>query len=133
MARHDLHRRPPAPRPHRPDVDAPTAARPVFVDRSGRRRRFFTFVGGGFGVLLVIGLIIVASSLFTGGPAQLPGWPGTGGDAAEVLPSVAGQTPEPSPTASAPRVAPTTVSPTPKKGQGNTHRPTAKPSNTRRP
>ncbi|NUT32869.1 MAG: hypothetical protein HOV79_07320 [Hamadaea sp.] len=132
MARHDLRRRPPAPRPHRPEADAPAAARPVFVDRSGRRRRFFTFVGGGLGVLLVIGLIVVASSLFAGGPAQLPGWPGAGG-AADVPPSTAVHSPDPVPTVASPRVTTAAASPTPKKGQANTHRPTAKPSNTRRP
>jgi hypothetical protein len=142
MATHQLHRRdgseredPRTLRPHRPVMDAPTPTRPVFVDRSGRRRRLFTLVGAGFGVLLLIGLIAVVASLFGGGPSQLPGWPGQGG-AAELKPSAV------EPATLATTAAPTTtasVSPTPKKtttlppGQTNTHKPSAKPSNTRRP
>ena len=115
-------------------MDAPTAARPVFVDRSGRRRRLFTLLGAGFGVLLLIGLIAVVASLFGGGPGQLPGWPGQGG-AAEVKPSAV--EPATQPTTTAPSATPS-ATPSLKKssappGQTNTHRPTAKPSNTRRP
>jgi hypothetical protein len=146
MASHHLHRPdaferedPHLLRPHRPGMDAPTAARPVFVDRSGRRRRLFTLLGAGFGVLLLIGLIAVAASFFSGGPAQLPGWPGQGG-AAQLKPSAVEPTAQPQTTTAAPGMT-ASLSPTPKKatttaappGQTNTHKPTAKPSNTRRP
>jgi len=117
-------------------MDAPTPTRPVFVDRSGRRRRLFTLVGAGFGVLLLIGLIAVVASLFGGGPSQLPGWPGQGG-AAELKPSAVEATAQP--TTATPAAVTSNTSPAPVKttsappGQTNTHRPTAKPSNTRRP
>jgi hypothetical protein len=49
---------------------------PVFVDRTGRRRRLFVAAGSAGGlVLLVAALALVAG--FTGaGPASVPGWPG---------------------------------------------------------
>jgi hypothetical protein len=97
-------------------------------------------VGIGLGAVLLIGLIVLVSSLFTGGPAQLPGWPGQDG-AAKIAPSTIDGSADPRFTTRAPgpSTAPTTLSPTPRKstaappGQTNTHKPTAKPTNTRRP
>jgi len=114
------------------------STRPVFVDRSGRRRRLVTVLGAAFGVLLLLGLIGLGASLMGGDPAQPPGWPGQEG-AAELKPS-AERTAAPSRTAEPSPSVTTSPSATPKKsattappGQTNTHRPTAKPSNTRKP
>ncbi|NUT18370.1 MAG: hypothetical protein HOV77_04235 [Hamadaea sp.] len=130
-------------RPSGPPVreHADPSTRPVFVDRSGRRRRLITILGGAFGVLLLLGLIGLGASLIGGGPAQLPGWPGHDG-AAEPKPSAVvepSKAPSPS-SAETTRTAPTssvtpaaTAKTTTPPGRVNTHRPTAKPSNTRKP
>ncbi|MEV0271269.1 hypothetical protein AB0H43_21030 [Hamadaea sp. NPDC050747] len=138
MPSHSL--RPPG-EPGREHTDPST--RPVFVDRSGRRRRLITVLGAALGVSLLLGLIGLGASLLGGGPAQLPGWPGHGG-AAEPKPSVVAEpSGEPSsstattrtsvPTGSvSPSATPRTAATSAPPGQTNTHRPTAKPSRSRK-
>ncbi|MCP2328423.1 hypothetical protein HDA40_006930 [Hamadaea flava] len=119
--------------------------RPVFVDRSGRRRRLITVLGAALGVSLLLGLIGLGASLIGGGPAQLPGWPGHGGGAepkpsAVAEPSVSPsrstaattRTTDPSVSASPSATARTSATSVPP-GQTNTHRPSAKPSRSRKP
>jgi hypothetical protein len=90
-------------------------------------------LGSGLGVLLVVGLIMVAAGLFTGSPIPLPGWPdlvhGEGGNPGVTAPAVA---PDSSSTNPTPRTTPapasttTTASPT-THGNGSSHRPTKTP------
>jgi hypothetical protein len=127
----------------RADPQAPARTdqqtRPVFVDRSGRRRRLITMVGAAFGVLLLLGLIGLGVSLMGGDGAQPPGWPGADG-VAGPKPSVAATSVQPSTAVTTRTGLPSaTPSMTPKKttttppGQVNTHRPTTRPTNTRKP
>jgi hypothetical protein len=51
---------------------------PVFVDRSGRRRRLFTGLGAGLGMLLVAGSLLLAAGLLGTSPVPLPGLPQSG-------------------------------------------------------
>jgi hypothetical protein len=81
---------------------------PVFVDRSGRRRRLFTSLGAGLGVLLAAGSLLLVAGLLGTSPVPLPGLPqsGQGGghhrDGAEsgvgTAPSRTGAPDRPSPT-----------------------------------
>jgi hypothetical protein len=59
--------------PSGPGVPGP--GRPVFVDRSGRRRRRIVVLGLGLGATLLAGLSLAALALGTGAGAPLPGWP----------------------------------------------------------
>jgi hypothetical protein len=127
---------------------------PVFVDRSGRRRRLVTLTGTAGGLLLA-GAVLALLAGFTGaGPVGLPGWddatsaprpvPGTARPstrAAHVpVPTGRPRTARPAPSAtapssSAPEPTATSVSPTASvKGRGKsqrrvpTHTPTARPA-----
>ncbi|HEX5594496.1 MAG TPA: hypothetical protein VFX61_00505 [Micromonosporaceae bacterium] len=87
-------------------------SRPVFVDRTGRRRRMTVLTGVSIGVGLLVSLGLIVAGLLTGSPVPLPGWPDSVGqhqqDPADSNP------PDPAPTSAAP--APTTstaTSPTP--------------------
>ena len=51
---------------------------PVFVDRSGRRRRLFTSLGAGLGVLLAAGSLLLVAGLMGSSPVPLPGLPQSG-------------------------------------------------------
>ncbi|MFC5000961.1 hypothetical protein ACFPIJ_24370 [Dactylosporangium cerinum] len=51
---------------------------PVFVDRSGRRRRLFTSLGAGLGVLLAAGSLLLVAGLLGTSPVPLPGLPQSG-------------------------------------------------------
>lgn len=51
---------------------------PVFVDRSGRRRRLFTGLGAGLGVLLAAGSLLLVAGLMGTSPVPLPGLPQSG-------------------------------------------------------
>jgi hypothetical protein len=48
---------------------------PVFVDRSGRRRRLFTALGAGLGVLLMAGCALLIAGVLGASPVPLPGLP----------------------------------------------------------
>jgi hypothetical protein len=55
---------------------APSArGRPVFLDRSGRRRRLVLVAGAFVGVLLVASLGLLAAGLTDASPTRLPGFP----------------------------------------------------------
>jgi hypothetical protein len=73
-------------------VDAQPGPRPVFLDRSGRRRRLVVLVGVGLAVLLIAGLGVLLIGLT--GPAGLhvPGFPDQAAPGANATPS---QTPGP--------------------------------------
>jgi hypothetical protein len=127
---------------------------PVFLDRTGRRRRLFTLAGTAGGLLLAVAVLALLAG-FTGvEPAALPGWgdatpaPGPSRGAAATTTTTATQAsrsttappaPRPvtrvpsSPSASAdPAPAPTTSpAPTPtatRKAKGRGHVPTHTPS-----
>ena len=51
---------------------------PVFVDRSGRRRRLFTVIGAAAGVLLVLALSLLIAGILGASPVPLPGLPANG-------------------------------------------------------
>lgn len=59
----------------------PTSRRgpdPVFVDRTGRRRRLFAVAGATGGLVLVLAAAALLAGFTGDGPATVPGWP-TGG------------------------------------------------------
>ena len=89
-------------------------------------------LGSGLGVLLIVGLIMLAAGLFNGSPIPLPGWPDlVHGEAGNPVSTPAvtgpgGSTPDTLPD------PPTTAAPTPAttthgNGQGTSHRPTKTP------
>ena len=121
-------------------------ADPVFVDRTGRRRRLMVIMGAAAsGILLAVVLALLAA--FSGaGPAAVPGWPGTAAGHGTAKPrsttiiptsrpavtaparSAVTTTPAPRPattTASAPVVPTATASARPK---GRAHSPSVRPS-----
>ncbi|HEY0699311.1 MAG TPA: hypothetical protein VGD43_16045 [Micromonospora sp.] len=72
---------------------------PVFVDRTGRRRRLSVFAGVGIAVGLLASLALILAGLFSGSSVPVPGWP----DAqVEHSQEPGGGQPEPSPTPSEP-------------------------------
>ncbi|MEO3924096.1 hypothetical protein ABGB07_09600 [Micromonosporaceae bacterium B7E4] len=52
--------------------------RPIFVDRTGRRRRVAVLAGVALGAGLLVSLGLLAVGLLTGGSVAVPGWPDTG-------------------------------------------------------
>ncbi|BCL15154.1 hypothetical protein [Micromonospora sagamiensis] len=52
----------------------PGGAPPVFVDRTGRRRRLSILAGTGLGLGLLASLGLIAAGLFTSSSVPLPGW-----------------------------------------------------------
>ena len=120
---------------------------PVFVDRTGRRRRLTVLAGVGIGAGLLVSLALLVAGLFTGSAVPVPGWPEGAGqhgrDEAGVEQLISSPTAGPggTATAGAPPGSPTatrrpTPSPTPRQpvadqpGQGDVHRNTlaGKPS-----
>jgi hypothetical protein len=109
--------------------------RPVFFDRSGRRRRLAVVVGSGLATALLIALGLLVAGLSGASPAGVPGFPdrdGDAGGAAADPPTTpprtspppsrstgAGLTPSPS--------APATSTPAPTRQHGNPHSPTRTP------
>lgn len=53
-------------------------SQPVFVDRSGRRRRMFTALATAGGVVLTVAIVIVTAGFFGMGSGHLPGLPELG-------------------------------------------------------
>lgn len=120
-------------------------ADPVFVDRTGRRRRFFLIAGLASGAALVLASILLVAGFTGAGPGRLPLLPESAGEQLRV-PATAKPTEAPRtnrspdrPTAS-PRPAPsgtpgpagtTAVAPTPSKTNHRnvpTHTPGNRPS-----
>jgi hypothetical protein len=66
----------------------PAAPRPVFVDRSGRRRRLVKLVGTCLGVVLATSLALLAAAVSGAAPMHVPGFPDAvqhaGGGAADA-------------------------------------------------
>ncbi|WDZ86276.1 hypothetical protein [Micromonospora cathayae] len=52
----------------------PGGGPPVFVDRTGRRRRLSIVAGTAMGLGLLTSLGLIAAGLFTGSSVPLPGW-----------------------------------------------------------
>ncbi|MEU8081257.1 hypothetical protein AB0B31_38110 [Catellatospora citrea] len=77
------------------------ANRPVFVDRTGRRRRLFTVLAAGGGVALTLMLGIVVAGFLGVEGAGLPGLP-------QLLPDrpAAEESPDPAPAATTPQPRP---------------------------
>jgi uncharacterized iron-regulated membrane protein len=75
---------------------------PVFVDRTGRRRRLFALGGTAGGLLLAVTLLALLAGFTGAGPAVLPDW----SDAGAAAPRRAPARPAPSP-AETPRADPT--------------------------
>jgi len=87
-------------------VDRQRGDDPVFVDRTGRRRRLIAIAGSTGGLVLTLMLLALVAG-FTGvGPASVPGWP----DAAAA---VDGSQPKPSRTAPSARPSPRPAEPAP--------------------
>lgn len=128
----------------------PGTASPVFVDRTGRRRRLTVIAGTAMGLGLLTSIVLILAGLFFDAPVPVPGWP----DSRPAQPIEAGPDGRaslgPSPSASPSRVthstgsaptparsvtpdatgpAPRTAQParTGHRGQGDEHRSTAKP------
>lgn len=75
------------------------ASRPVFVDRTGRRRRIMLISGVGLATLLASGLVVLIVGLSGGSGWHVPGFP-------EANPAVNGPDAEATPAATS-RVGPT--------------------------
>lgn len=113
---------------------------PIFVDRTGNRRRWFTALGAAGGTLLITALAVLVAGIFGAGPAHLPGLPGlapqqplgvTAKPAGTASSTTSSQVTNP--TARTTSAAPTpavTPSPTPTKITG---KPTSGPSHPVRP
>lgn len=84
---------------------------PVFVDRSGRRRRLFTGLGAGLGVLLVLGSLLLVAGLLGSSPVPLPGLPQSGQGAQHRDDAESGVAPAPSRTGADRRPSPTVAPP----------------------
>ena len=50
-------------------------SQPVFVDRTGRRRRITVLAGASIAVGLLVSLGLIVAGLFGGSTIPLPGWP----------------------------------------------------------
>lgn len=61
------------------DGGAVRRAAPVFVDRSGRRRRWTVLAGTGMAVGLAASLTLIVMGLLGGSPSAVPGWPDPNG------------------------------------------------------
>ncbi|MEV1328390.1 hypothetical protein AB0J20_02290 [Micromonospora costi] len=131
----------------------PGAAPPVFVDRTGRRRRLTVIAGTAMGVGLLASVVLILAGLFFESPVPVPGWPdsrparpieagldgrdgiGTSPSAgpSPATPSSPVQAPSRSPSPTAVRttaVPPGAARPTgsERPGRGDEHRSTPKPS-----
>ncbi|GAA4605750.1 hypothetical protein BJY16_005514 [Actinoplanes octamycinicus] len=77
---------------------------PVFVDRSGRRRRLVMAAGATGGLVLLLAVATLLAGLTGAGPSAVPGWPAPAATRAKAQPS---PSPSPSPSRS-PRVVTST-------------------------
>jgi flagellar basal body-associated protein FliL len=110
--------------------------RPVFVDRSGRRRRVAIVVGSSLAVVIVVAIVMLVAGLSGVAPLGVPGFPdlakqtkapatettpGPADPRSAVLPVTGPSTPtttetaSPSPSRSSPRHDPTQTPPHPSK------------------
>jgi hypothetical protein len=97
------------------------AADPVFLDRTGRRRRLFVAAGTAGGLLLATAAVALVAGFTGAGPGSVPGWPNGAEDrrvdrpasAVPVRTRATGQATRPPATTAAKRTtAPTTAAPT---------------------
>jgi hypothetical protein len=104
---------------------------PVFLDRSGRRRRWFVAAGTAGGLLLSTAALALVAGFTGAGPGSVPGWPGGADDrsvdrpesAVSVRPPATRRAPRPPATTEVERTtAPAVAVPTTSKA------PTADPS-----
>jgi hypothetical protein len=111
--------------------------RPVFLDRSGHRRRVIAVAGGAAAVVLVIALVLFAAGLSGVSPLRVPGFPDPARQGSQ--PTVAPSAPAPENGGQArPAVATVTPDPTTSgNGQPRTssprHIPTQTPSHSPKP
>jgi hypothetical protein len=54
---------------------------PVFVDRTGRRRRLFAIAGSAGGLVLLLAAVALFAAFTGDGPGPIPGWPAGAGHA----------------------------------------------------
>jgi hypothetical protein len=101
----------------------------VFVDHTGRRRRLFTSLGAGFGVLLIIGCMLLVAGMLGSSPVPLPGLPDSGQGG---LRRDAGVNVGPSPTGPTPGASPDKATPT-TPTTATTQPATAAPASTEQP
>ncbi|MGW4500488.1 hypothetical protein ACWENR_17975 [Micromonospora sp. NPDC004336] len=126
----------------------PGGAPPVFVDRTGRRRRLTVIAGTAMGLGLLASLGLIAAGLFMDSSVSLPGWSdsrppapleaevdgrsGLGGPAptsARPSPATSTSAPVPTPTRTVPAAGAAIARPTPSEQPGlGDERRTAKPS-----
>ena len=71
---------------------------PVFVDRTGRRRRLTAIAGSTGGLLLTLVLLALVAGFTGAGPVPVPGWPQAAAD------GVRGTRPKPLPSRASPAV-----------------------------
>lgn len=107
----------------------------VFVDRSGRRRRWLNVLGVALGGVLVAGLGLLAATLAMGHPVPLPNWPDSGVQVGQnprpegTAPPTTGPNRYVTRTPSPPvRTSSTGGIPTDQPGRGDEHRRSAKPT-----
>jgi hypothetical protein len=128
---------------HRPR--RPALGRPIFLDRSGRRRKLVLMAGAFVGVVLVASLGLLAAGLTGASPTHVPGFPDAVRQVEEASPapsdssSLSSSSPSPASTPDPSQQAPGTL-PTPgaspvatSHGHDPTHTPShaAKPTRTR--
>jgi hypothetical protein len=105
-------------------------SRHVFVDRSGRRRRWAVAAGAGFAAVLLLSLVLLVAGLSGASPVHLPGFPEAGGQAKSPTPTpTAKSTAAPAPSTSVPgqpTASATSTVPTP--GSVSTSAPGRRPS-----
>ena len=89
---------------------------PVFVDRTGRRRRPIVAAGVLVGVALLTSLVLLLLGLFTGSPVTVPGWPDGAAQEQEVGGGRGGAPASEPPTSPAPNRPPDVPAATPRPG-----------------
>ncbi|MBF9135414.1 hypothetical protein I0C86_41930 [Plantactinospora sp. S1510] len=108
----------------------PGRVKPVFVDRTGRRRRLAVLAGLGVGAGLLVSLGMLVLGLLAGGPVTVPGWPDARGEHAPEDPAVGRLGVDGSPSATPPDGSGRTGPPAedPARPPGATSRPVPPPS-----